>query len=393
MRFNADVGTTPLTFTTTSTRLGDGVVGELPSVLDQQGIGAPLIVTDKGIEDSGILNQVLAPVDRSIVLHYATTEPSTDDFDELPTDDVDGVVAVGGGSCLDTAKLASVLLAHGGNAGNYIGVGSVPGPTDPLVAIPTTSGTGSQTTQTAVVKHDGVKRGVSDEFLRPDAALVDPTLTFELPRSITRTTGFDAFIHALESLTARDYRWVDDRPITYQGANPVSRALATQALELIHGSLERAVGDGGDREARRMLSLGSHLAGAAFSLSGLGAVHAVASAVGGLRNRPHGECLAVSLEAGLRYNIPVRRQEYADAARWLGITADSSDSVAAEAMIDECARLRDSIGLPTSLDEFGFGNEDIDELVTNTLVQERRLVTNPRNVTDELVEVIAAEVE
>lgn len=388
MPLNAPVGLEPLTFATVWTRFGDGVVRELPATLDRFGIDEPLVVTDDGIEDSGILERVLEPVDRPVRVHHATREPSTDDFAALPTESVDGVVAIGGGSCIDTAKLASVLLAHGGRAEEYVGVDTVPGPTDPMIAVPTTSGTGSQATQTAVVTHDDVKRGVSDELLRPDAALVDPTLTFDLPRAVTRTAGFDAFVHALESLTARDYRWVDSRPIIYQGANPVSRSIASRALELVYGSLENAVADGGNREARRELSLGSHLAGAAFSISGLGAVHALASTVGGLRNRPHGECLAVSLEPGLRYNLPARRAEYAAVARWLGVSSADRDAVAADALVDECARVRDSIGLPGSLETFGFGPEDVETLVENTLVQERRLATNPRDVTGDLESVL-----
>ncbi|WP_459878369.1 iron-containing alcohol dehydrogenase family protein [Halorubrum gandharaense] len=383
------VGADPLTFAAVRTRFGDGVADELAAELDRFGVERPLVVTDEGVADAGVLDRVVGGLNRPATRHFATTEPSTADVDDLPLGDADGVVAVGGGSVIDTAKLGSAVAAHGGSAGDYIGVDTLPGPTLPLVAVPTTSGTGSQATQTAVVSHDGVKRGVSDERLRPDCALVDPTLTFGLPASVTRHSGFDAFVHALESLTARDYRWVDERPITYQGANPVSRALSARALRLVHGSLERAVVNGDDREARRRLSLGSHLAGAAFSLSGLGAVHALASSVGGMVDRPHGACLAVSLEPGLRYNLPARGEEYAAVARWLGISTAEHDAAAAADLIDECVRLRDSVGLPASMEAFGLGPDDIDALVENTLVQERRLVTNPRDVRADLREVLA----
>jgi len=382
---------TQFRFTAPDTRFGDGVAGRLGDVLDRRGVSRPLVVTDPGVEAAGVADRVLDGLDRPTVTYHASTEPSVVDFEGLPADDVDGVVALGGGSCIDTAKLAAVLLAHGGDPAEYVGVDAVPGPIAPLVAVPTTSGTGSQATQTAVVGYDGVKRGVSDEHLRPDVALVDPTLTFELPRGVTARSGFDAFVHALESLLARDYRWVDERPITYQGANPVSRALAWRALRLVHGNLERAVFDGDDREARRAVSLGSHLAGVAFSASGLGAVHALASTLGGLADRPHGECLGAAIRAGLGYNLPVRREAYGTVAHGLGVGGDSPAATPPEALVAECERLRASIGLPGSFAEFGLDAGDVDEIVENTLVQERRLATNPRAVTEELGAFLLAE--
>lgn len=379
--FDGPPGSAPLAFTAPDLRFGDGVALDLPDALSRYGITEPLIVTDRGVEAAGLLDPVVDVIE-SPRTYYAPTEPATADFDDLPTGSIDGIVALGGGSCIDTAKLAAVVLAHGGRPADYLGVDRVPGPIAPLVAIPTTSGTGSQATQTAVVTHDGVKRGVSDERLRPDVALVDPELTYGLPRAVTARSGFDAFVHALESLLARDYRWVDPRPITYQGANPVSRALAWRALTLVHGSLERAVFNGRNRDARRAMSLGSHLAGMAFSASGLGAVHALASTLGGLADRPHGACLAASIRPGLYYNLPVRREQYAAIAGALGVGTDPLS------LLEECDRLREAIGLPGSFTEFDLSEEDVDAIVENTLLQERRLATNPREVTADLREVL-----
>ncbi|MFB6167526.1 MAG: iron-containing alcohol dehydrogenase [Haloferacaceae archaeon] len=354
-------------------RFGDGVVDRLPTVLDEVGTETPLVVTDPGVDAAGVLDAALAAAAGRHERLDAPTEPSTDDLTpgSLP-DGVDGVLAVGGGSVLDTAKLAALLLAHGGSPGDYLGTGRVPGPVAPLVAVPTTSGTGSQSTQTAVVHHQGVKRGVSDERLRPDRAVVDPTLTFDLPRPVTARSGFDAFVHSLESLTARDHRWISERAITYQGANPVTRPLSRRALSLVHGSLERATMDGDDRAARRALSLGSHLAGLAFSNAGLGVVHALASAVGGMTDAPHGDCLAACAAPGLRYNLPVRRDQYAAVAADLGVGST------AEGLVDEVLRLRDALALPDSIAALGLERGDAGEIVENTLVQTRRLVTTPR---------------
>lgn len=383
---------TALAFRTPDVRFGDGVVTSLPDTLDDLGIERPVVVTDEGVEAAGVLGTVLGGLDRPIERHYATTEPSTADFDDVSTD-VDGFVAVGGGSCIDTAKLAAALHAHDGHPHAYIGVDRVPGPIAPLIAVPTTSGTGSQATQTAVVAHEGVKRGVSDEVLRPDIALVDPTLTFGLPRGQTARSGFDAFVHALESYLAIDYRRVPERPITYQGANPVSRPLSERALSLVHGSLERVIENGDDRDARRAMSLGSHLAGVAFSVSGLGIVHALASTLGGMTDRPHGECLAASIRAGLEYNRPVRENAFAELARSIGISGreeraeDSRDSpndpaAGADDLIAECTRLRGAISLPGSFEAVGLDRSATDRIVENTLIQERRLATNPRAVNE-----------
>jgi alcohol dehydrogenase class IV len=364
-------------------RFGDGVLADLPEVLDEFGVERPVLITDEGIEAAGILDRVLDELDRSVEVHYATTEPSTADFEDLPAD-ADGFLAVGGGSCIDTAKLAAALAAHRGSAREYLGVDRVPGPIAPLLAVPTTSGTGSQATRTAVLTHDGVKRGASDECLRPDIALVDPTLTFDLPPEQPARSGFDAFVHALESLLVRDYRAVPERAITYQGANPVSRSLANRALALVHGSLEWVVASG-DPAARRELSLGSHLAGAAFSLSGLGAVHALASTLGGLTDRPHGTCLAASIRVGLEFNRPEREAEYAEVARSLGVNEQAGrndPATGAEDLLAECDRLRSAIGLPGSFTAVGLGRSDTDEIIANTLLQERRLATNPRAVSE-----------
>lgn len=358
-------------------RFGDGQASQLYTITDELDITTPLIVTDPGIESAGIVAECLEEFSSEPARYLATTEPTTTDFTDIPASNVDGIIAIGGGSVLDTAKVLAILLEHGGQPESYLGVDNVPGPLVPVVAVPTTSGTGSQATQTAVISHEGVKRGISDEYLRPDIAIVDPLLTRNLPRGITARSGFDAFVHSLESLTARSYQWVPDRPIFYQGANPVSRSLSHRALELVYHSLEAAVFDGDNLEARRKMSLGSHLAGVAFSNAGLGIVHALASTVGGITDEPHGACLAASIETGLRYNLPVRGVAYERIARSLDIE-ESTDGEPGESLIREIDRLRATIGLPGSFSEIGLTTSDIDVMVENTLLQERRIATTPR---------------
>lgn len=366
---------------------GDNEVRNLASITSQMNITDPLIVTDQGIESAGILTDSLTDFTEDPDRYYATTEPDTSDFSEIPTGSINGIIAIGGGSVLDTAKVLSILIEHGGEPESYLGVDTVPGPTLPVVAVPTTSGTGSQATQTAVIAHEGVKRGISDEYLRPEIAIVDPLLTHNLPSEITARSGFDAFVHALESLTARYYQWVPDRPIYYQGANPVSRSLSKRALFLLHDSLEQAVFDGDNLSARRKMSLGAHLAGVAFSNAGLGIVHALASTVGGMTEVPHGACLAASIETGLRYNLPVRAEAYDQIARGLGVDLVASEEPGAS-LLNEIDRLRSNIGLPGSFSSVGLTQDNIEQMVENTLLQERRVATTPRLPGDDLHEAL-----
>jgi len=387
------VAPTELAFDAPALFFGDGARRRLPGVLADRGIETPLVVSDEGVAAAGVLETALTAVDAATPAgrYWAPTEPGTDDVDP-PAVEFDGVLAVGGGSVIDTAKLLALLAAHGGTPADYLGVDAVPGPVAPLVAVPTTSGTGSQATQTVVLAHEGIKRGISDEHLRPDAAVVDPELTFDLPAEGTARSGFDALVHALESLTARAHTEVPARPFNYQGANPVSRPLSRRALGDVWDGLEPAVSEG-DRDARRSLSLGAHLAGLAFSNAGLGMVHALASTVGGLTGAAHGDCLAVSLRPGLRYNRPVREAAYADLARSLGLANAADDGAAAEALVDGLDGCRSAVGLPGSFADLGLGADDVDRMVRNTLVQDRRLATNPRPADREaLTEVLRAAV-
>ncbi len=383
MQPDIDITSDPLSIVVPEFTFGDNQARNLASITSESNITNPLVVTDQGIESAGIVTDCLAGFDIEPDRYYATTEPDTTDFSDIPSAAFDGIIAIGGGSVLDTAKILSILIEHGGTTESYLGVDKVPGPVLPLIAVPTTSGTGSQATQTAVIAHEGVKRGISDEHLRPELAIVDPLLTRGLPKEITARSGFDAFVHALESLTARSYRWVPDRPIYYQGANPVSRALSTRALFLLYESLEQAVFDGDNLAARRKMSLGSHLAGVAFSNAGLGIVHALASTVGGMTEVPHGACLATSIETGLRYNLPVRGKEYQRIAHDLGIKHLDADQPG-ESLIREIERLRENIDLPGSFSAVGLTPDDIDEMVKNTLLQQRRTATTPRIPGDDL---------
>ena len=224
---------------------GFGALASLSEELRLRKFKKILVITDPQIAAGGILEQVLNPLKANFELEQfqeAPTEPHSKDIDaqkERFGTDFDALLAVGGGSAMDFAKALAILMTHGGSLADYVGEGLVPGPVIPVVCVPTTSGTGSQSTQTTVFTIGGVKMGCSSEFIRPAFSVVDPELTLGLPSEITRNSGYDALMHAVESFVALDHNRVAERPILYQGSNSFSRGIALEAFRVDLGSLPK----------------------------------------------------------------------------------------------------------------------------------------------------------
>ena len=381
-----------ITFSPAPSFLGFGALNKLPDILGSRGIKQLLIITDSHIAESGILERVLDMLKGTVTCELFTDVPaefSTSDVDaqkEHFGSNFDALLGLGGGSSMDFAKAMALIMTHGGTLGDYLGEGSVPDAVIPVICVPTTSGTGSQNTQTTVFTIAGVKRGVSSEYIRPAASIVDPELTMDLPAEVTRNSGYDALMHACESFFARPYFQVPERPILYQGSNPFSRGLSLEAFGFIWRSYRRAVSDGRHRGARLDMSSGSHLAGLAFSHSGLGLVHALASAVGGMLDAPHGVCLAACTNIGLRYNFKACEKDYAILANSMCVIDETDASNAGgEVFLKKLQDLIKELGFPSKPSELGLGKEDAGKLLENTLVQTRRTKTNPRALDDELL--------
>ncbi|MBP1714186.1 MAG: hypothetical protein H6Q42_2389 [Deltaproteobacteria bacterium] len=370
---------------------GFGALASLPRELSLRKFKKILVITDPQIAAGGILDQVLNPIRGHFELEQfqeAPAEPQSKDIDaqkERFGGDFDALLAVGGGSAMDFAKALTILMTHGGLLDDFVGEGLVPGPVIPVVCVPTTSGTGSQSTQTTVFTTGGVKMGCSSEFIRPAFSVVDPELTMGLPPEITRNAGYDALMHAVESFVALDREKVADRPILYQGSNPFSRGVALEAFRLIWGAYRKCVANGRDREARSNMSLGSHLAGLAFSHSGLGLVHALASSLGGMINAPHGVCLAASTHIGLRYNLKACEMDFSFLATVMKVGRGSGS---AEQFISYIEDLIRELGFPLRPSDLGIKKGDARTILENTLIQKRRLPTNPRLLDHELLSLI-----
>jgi len=280
----------------------------------------------------------------------------------------DAVIAVGGGSCLDVAKLAAVLAVHEGRVQDFAGIDRVPGKGLPLIAVPTTAGTGSESTAVAIFADDetSVKQGVVSEHLRPDVALVDPVLTLSCPPTATAAAGIDAFIHCVESFLSRN-------------ATAVSRPLARDGIRLAARWLVAAVENGGDLEARTGMAEASMLGGLAFGISGVAAVHALSLPIGGLYHVPHGIANALLLPYVMEYNLDAARDDLAEIAAMMGEPVDGVEHRrAAELAVLAIRRLVVESGGPATFADVGVPEDALPELVAGAVGQTRLLGANPR---------------
>ncbi|MBX7106057.1 MAG: iron-containing alcohol dehydrogenase [Gemmataceae bacterium] len=294
----------------------------------------------------------------------------------------DAVIGLGGGSNMDVAKFTAVLLRHGGRPHDYLGDGKIPGPTVPVVCIPTTAGTGSEVSGAAAFTDTDrrVKVGSLSNWLRPAIALVDPDLTLSCPPKVTADSGIDALTHAVEAYTAVDFA---DFPLpagersVYQGRHPLSDLTAGRAIELVGQHLVNAVRDGSDRTARDGMMLAATLAGMAFSNSGVALVHALEYPVGGATDCSHGEGNGLLLPHVMQFNLPARRAEFARIAGCLGAKPEAEEAVAA------VFRLQEAIGIPRRLRDLSVREEQLPDFAEKAFALQRMLRVNPRPVTVE----------
>lgn len=365
---------------------GPGLVSDLQAELAQVSATRYLAVSDPTVARLGLLDRV---VDGMAAAGYEVA----DRFLDVPANSevgtvaacaalaaacgAEGFVAVGGGSVIDTAKMADVLLTFGGDLVNdYSGSGTIAGPLHPLVAIPTTAGTGSEVTGVAVIydADSHTKLAFSAPALMPGLAVLDPEFTLSLPPGLTASTAMDALTHAMEA-------WVSPQ------ASPFTDAIAAKAVELIRRFVERAVRHGDDLEARGSLQVASTLAGMAFSHAMVGCVHGMAHAAGGLYGVPHGVANAVLLPYGLEYNLPETHAKLAALAPFLGVQSAGPETVAAAhatiaAVRALTGRLHDLGALPLRLRDLGVPADGLPHIAAATVLDGTSFY-NPREVVAE----------
>lgn len=295
----------------------------------------------------------------------------------------DMVIGIGGGSCLDFAKCAALLLSHGGALPDYYGEFKVPGPTLPVIAVPTTAGTGSEVTPVAVISDADrtLKVGISSPHLIAAAAICDPELTLSCPPALTAFVGADALTHAIEAFTATQRDPTPDlaQQHVFVGKSALTDHFALLAIRLLGRSLETAVRDGSNEAARADVMMAAMAAGCAFGTAGTAAAHAIQYPVGALTRTAHGLGVACVLPYVMTYNRPLREAEMAEIGAALGVgRGGQSAGAAAEAAIAEVTRIFDAIGISPSLKTLGLDRDKLDWTAEQALGISRLIKNNPR---------------
>jgi hydroxyacid-oxoacid transhydrogenase len=403
---------TAFTMDTSSIKFGPGVTREVGADLAGLGCKRVLLVTDQRLHSGVAVETALegcraegVAVD---VFDEVRVEPTGSSFqaaiDAANEGSYDGFLAVGGGSVIDTAKAANLYSTYPAPLLTYVNapVGEakpVPGRLKPLVAVPTTAGTGSETTGVAIFDYEAMhaKTGIAHRALRPALGVLDPVNTVSMPRMVTACSALDVLSHAIESFTAIPY---DSRPApdhprmrpAYQGANPISDIWATKAMEMVASTLQRVIDEPDDLDARGQMMLAAAYAGIGFGNAGVHLPHGMSYPVSGkVRSYrpegypddhaivPHGMSVILNAPAVFRFTAEANPERHLEAARLLG--ADVGDvplEMAGEALAMRLIEIMRSTGMPNGLAAVGFTERDIDTLVEGTLPQHRVTKLSPR---------------
>jgi hydroxyacid-oxoacid transhydrogenase len=395
-----------------SIKYGPGVTREVGHDMKELGAHRVMVVTDPNLADSEPVSVALEALREkgidAALFDQARVEPTDASFKRAiqfaSEGQFDGYVAVGGGSSMDTAKVANLYATYPADFLAYvnspIGQGRpVPGPLQPLIAIPTTAGTGSETTGVAIfdLLEMHAKTGIAHRALRPVMGIVDPNNTRTLPRMVAASTGLDVLTHALESLTALPF---NKRPApkdlklrpAYQGANPISHVWASRATEMVSQNIVRAIKDPSDDEARGQMALAATFAGIGFGNAGVHLPHGMSYPVSGMVRDfvpagyptdhpiiPHGMAVVLNAPAVFRFTAPTDPELHLYAAKLMGVDTSGADPEdAGELLASAIVDLMRRTGIPNGLSAVGYGPDDVDQLVAGTLPQHRVTKLSPR---------------
>ncbi|HEU5044983.1 MAG TPA: hydroxyacid-oxoacid transhydrogenase [Nocardioidaceae bacterium] len=408
---------TVFTYGAPALKYGAGASDEIGYDLSELGASRVLVITDPGVAATGHPQRVAEQmagfgIEARVYdgVHVEPTDRSMRDAVEHAREHGpwDAFVAVGGGSAIDTAKAVNLLTTNPGDLMDYVnapvGGGAAPTkPLRPLVAVPTTTGTGSESTTVCVldVLDQHVKTGISHPRLRPTLAVVDPRLTATQPSGVTASCGMDILCHALESWTARPYdsfdRKTPEQRVPYCGANPIADMWSEKAMGLLAGAFRRAVRDGEDEAARADMAMAATFAGMGFGNAGVHIPHANAYPIAG-RVRdfhpdgypadepmvPHGMAVALTAPEAFRFTFEAAPERHVRAAELLGADRlESRPDDTRDLLPQVLADLMRDIGIPNGIGAVGYGEADVDALVEGALKQQRLLATAPRQATAE----------
>ncbi|MGL4912737.1 MAG: iron-containing alcohol dehydrogenase [Romboutsia sp.] len=356
---------------------GIGSLSKLPQILAENKSDNVFLISDRGLESIGVVKNVQDIIEASGI-------KCTTYLDVIPNPTIDivneatalykecgatSIVALGGGSPLDVAKATGVLVNHGGEITDYEGLNKVPGPIVPMIAIPTTAGTGSEVTASSVITDEtrNYKLSVISYEILPKYAILDPQLIMTAPASIAASCGVDALIHALEAYLSRQ-------------ASPFSDAMAEKAMELIGKNIRRFVANRQDEEAASAMMAGSNFAGIAFAWARLGNVHAMSHPVSAYFHVAHGVANAVILPTVVEYNALADNGRYEVIYNYVCGDNKPVDGFNPEILVEELKKLNDDLGIPKSLSIVGV-TEDMIEIMANDAMKSANVLANPRQTT------------
>ncbi|MCH2665683.1 iron-containing alcohol dehydrogenase [bacterium] len=396
---------------TSNLRFGPGSTREVGMDLDDLGIKRAMVLTDPNLRDLDPVQVVLKALAKegieTAIYDGVRVEPTDLSFKEAivaaKEEKPDAFVAVGGGSVIDTAKAANLYYSHPDDFFAYInapiGQGKpVPGPIKPLIAIPTTAGTGSETTGVAIcdLTEMHAKTGIAHRRLKPTLGIVDPDNTRSMPPTVASATGLDVLCHALESYTAIPYdqRLKPNHPVlrpAYQGSNPISDIWALEAISMVSTYLVRAVQDPEDDEARAQMALAASMAGMGFGSAGVHLCHGMSYPVSGMVREyipdgfvsdhaiiPHGLSVTLHAPAVFAFTAPANPARHLRAAEIMGADiSDARDEDAGDILSQQIVRLMKRLEMPNGLSPLGFKADDIPTLVEGTLPQHRVTKLSP----------------
>ena len=403
-------------------KFGPGAVDEIGFDIAQFGVERVLIITDANVHSAGLPQRIAESLTRygvqSEIFDGVHVEPTDDSFNKAAgyaraQGPWDGFIAVGGGSSIDTAKAVNLLTTDGGELMDYVNkpIGGAKAPTGqlrPLIAVPTTAGTGSESTAMCVldILSMKVKTGISHWRLRPTLAVIDPVLSLSLPPEVSASAGMDIVCHALESYTARWYQTFDkkeaEQRVTYCGSNPISDLWCERALSLLARSFRTAVHQGDNLEARTDMMAAATFAGMGFGNSGVHIPHANAYPIAGMVKDfrppgypqdeamvPHGMSVSLTAPEAFRFSFESAPERHLRAASLLAPDREKVDDPK-EQLPTVLTELMQDIGIPNGIGAVGYSEADIPELVPGTMKQQRLLATGPRPVTeDDIADIFA----
>lgn len=368
---------------------GPGSIRQLVPMVEGFGAKAPALFVDGGVLKSGAANTAIDALKKSfagtVVVDDVPPEPEEGQvraiYDRLAKQNVDAVVAIGGGSVLDAAKMISVMLTNPGYYNDLTDKEAIEHKGLPVVAVPTSAGTGSEATPNSIIliPEKQLKVGVVHEYFLPGNVILDAKLTRSLPPHVTAATGLDAFCHCIETLMSKK-------------RSPFSAVFSLEGLRLITKSLRRAYADGNDMQAREDMLLAAFYGGVAISCSSTVAVHALSYPLGGSYRIPHGVSNAIVLPHIMAYNIDAIPELLDDLAKAMGIERDWMDDTAlAESLVNEVFALVRDCEIPDGLGGYGVGKEDIDTLAEAAYSVRRLLDQNPKDMSIEDIRLIYAQ--